>query len=224
MKKINIAIDGPVASGKTTVARRVARELNYSYIDTGAMYRAVTWKVIQCNTSMSQEEEIVKIAGKMRIDIKPTEKNTAGYLIFADGIDITDFITEPAVRRLVSPVSAISGVRRVLVEQQKKMAKEKGIIMAGRDITSVVLPEAEVKIYLTATPEERAERRYREVIAKGEVTTYEEILDEVKRRDKIDSEREDSPLVKVPDAIELDTTGMEFEEVVRKIINLTLSH
>jgi len=222
MKKINIAIDGPVASGKTTVARRVAKELNYSYIDTGAMYRAVTWKVIQDGIDISQEEEIVKLAGKMKIDIKPTEKNTSGYLIFADGIDITDFITEPPVRRLVSPVSAISGVRRVLVEQQKRMAEKKGIIMAGRDITSVVLPEAEVKIYLTATPEERAKRRYREVLAKGEVTTCEEILEEVKRRDKIDSEREDSPLVKVPDAIELDTTGMEFEEVIRKIISMVI--
>ena len=220
MKKVNIAIDGPVASGKTTVARRLAKELKYRYIDTGAIYRAITWKALDNNIDIAREEAVVALAKNTKITIEASEENTGGYSIFVDDIDVTGHITSLSVRRKVSSVAKISGVRKVLVEQQKIMGRDKGIVMAGRDITSVVLPGAEVKIFLTASPEERARRRAGEIIGKGEPATYEEVLSEVLDRDKMDMERKDSPLIKVPDAVVVDSTHMTFEEVIENILSV----
>lgn len=213
-----IAIDGPAGAGKSTVTREVSRRLQLRHLDTGAMYRAVTLKFINENVDLNDLETIEKILAKTEITL--SEKQG----VFLDGIDVTGDIRGTDVNRLVSPVSAISMVRRRLVEMQRAIAAESnGIVMEGRDIASRVIPDADFKFYLDASIEERARRRREEQLAKGLDLDLEEVIEEIKNRDVIDSGREDSPLTRVSDAIVIDTTDLAFEAVVDKIVNLVKS-
>jgi cytidylate kinase len=214
--KLSIAIDGPAGAGKTTVAREVARRLGYKYVDTGAMYRAVAWKSIQLGIPLSDEKAIVEMAEQMNIDFAEGD----GSSIFVDGVDVSKAIRTPEVTRLSSPVSAISGVRKVLVAQQRRLAEGGGVVMEGRDIGTVVLPNAEVKVFLTASVAERAHRRWKEMQAAGIDADLESIKRDIEERDQRDSTRADSPLTKAPDAVEINTDNLTVEEVVTRILEL----
>ncbi|WP_172189605.1 (d)CMP kinase [Lentilactobacillus kribbianus] len=211
---LQVAIDGPASAGKSTVAKLVATKFNYIYCDTGAMYRAITYKVLQNKVDLDDEAAITKIVQNSVISFKPTEN---GQKVFIDGEDITEAIRSEKVTNSVSAVSAIGSVRKQLSDQQQALAAKGGIVMDGRDIGSTVLPNAEVKIFLIASVDERAERRYKENIAKGMDTSLEVLKQEIRDRDYKDSHRALSPLVKAKDAIEVDTTSMTINEVVEKI-------
>jgi len=212
-RKPKIAIDGPAGAGKSTVAREVAKRLDLKYLDTGAMYRAVTLKVIRENLDLNNNEAVISLLNSTKICLGDLQE------VFLDGEDVTEEIRKSYINEMVSPVSALSAVRRHLVTSQQKIASETdGIIMEGRDTTSVVLPHADYKFYLDASLDERTERRNREQLGKGITMTAEEVLAQIVKRDSIDSEREDSPLTVVPDAIVIDTTNLSFEEVVSEII------
>ncbi len=210
-----IAIDGPAGAGKSSVTKEVARRLNLRYLDTGAMYRAITLKLIQENVDITDQKLIAEILKNTNIKFNEQEE------IFLDGKPVAAEIRSSAVNQLVSPVSAIPMVRRRLVEMQQAIAKEsKGIVMEGRDIASIVMPDADYKIYLDASIEERARRRRKEQLEKGIEMTELEVIAEIKNRDLIDSGREDSPLTRVQDAVVIDTTDLAFDEVVDKITGL----
>lgn len=211
---LQVAIDGPASAGKSTVAKLVATKFNYIYCDTGAMYRAITYKVLQNKVDLDDEAAINKIVQNSVISFKPTEN---GQKVFIDGEDITEAIRSEKVTNSVSAVSALGSVRKQLSDQQQTLAANGGIVMDGRDIGSTVLPNAEVKIFLIASVDERAERRYKENIAKGMDTSLEVLKQEIRDRDYKDSHRALSPLVKAKDAIEVDTTSMTINEVVEKI-------
>ncbi len=215
-KQISIAIDGPAGAGKTTVAREVARRLGYKYIDTGAMYRAAAWKSLQVGIPLDDEEDIVDMVGRMDIRFETGDSPR----VFADGVDVTKAIRTPEVTRLSSPVSAIPGVRHHLVALQQRMGGEGGCVMEGRDIGSVVMPHAEVKIFLTASVEERARRRCAEMLRSGMQADIETLKKEIEERDHRDSTRAHSPLVRVPDAVEISTDGLTTEQVIEKILAL----
>ena len=215
-KKISIAIDGPAGAGKTTIAREVADRLGYKYVDTGAMYRAVAWKSLQLSIPLSDEEIIVQMTAEMDIDFLEGD----GSRIVVDGLDVSREIRTPEVTRLSSPVSAISGVRRLLVEDQRRLAGHGGVVMEGRDIGSVVLPNAEVKVFLTASVDERARRRYNEMTSSEMDVDIERLKADIQERDHRDSTRSDSPLAKAPGAVEIDTDGLAIEEVIGKILDL----
>lgn len=215
-KRISIAIDGPAGAGKTTIAREVARRLGYKYVDTGAMYRAVAWKSLQLGIPLSHKDAIVEMTGKMGIDFPEGD----GSRIFVDGVDVSKEIRTPESTRLSSPVSAISGVRRRLVAQQQRLAREGGVVMEGRDIGSVVLPNAEVKVFLTASVEERARRRFAEMNAAGMKIDIETLKREIEERDHRDSTRSDSPLTRVSDAVEINTDELSIEQVVGCVLDL----
>lgn len=215
-KWISIAIDGPAGAGKTTIAREVARRLGYKYVDTGAMYRAVAWKSLQLGIPLSDEDAIVEMTGKMGIDFPEGD----GSRIFVDGVDVSREIRTPESTRLSSPVSAISGVRRLLVAQQQRLAGEGGVVMEGRDIGSVVLPNAEVKVFLTASVEKRAQRRFAEMNAAGMKIDIETLKREIEERDQRDSTRSDSPLTRVPEAVEINTDELSIEQVVTRVLDL----
>lgn len=214
--KISIAIDGPAGAGKTTIAREVARRLGYKYVDTGAMYRAAAWKSLKLGIPLSDEDAIVQMTGATNMDFAEGD----GSRVFVDGLDVSKEIRTPEVTRLSSPVSAISGVRRHLVAQQRRLAGEGGVVMEGRDIGSVVLPDAEVKVFLTASVEERARRRFAEMQAGGMSTDIATLRRDIEERDLRDSTRSDSPLAKVPGAVEINTDGLSIEEVVNRILEL----
>lgn len=214
--KIRVAIDGPAGAGKTTVGREVARRLKYKYVDTGAMYRAVAWRVLELGIAMSDEDAIVKAAGAMDIDFPEGD----GLRIFVDGADVSRAIRTPEVTKLSSPVSAISGVRRHLVAQQRRLAESGGVVMEGRDIGSVVLADAEVKVFLTASVNERARRRHAEMQAAGTEVDIETLKREIEERDQRDSTRSDSPLVQAPGAVVIDTEGLSIKQVVERILDL----
>lgn len=210
-----IAIDGPAGAGKSTVTREVSRRLNIKFLDTGAMYRAITLKFIRNNVNLSDPKQIENILSRTSIKISDKQE------VFLDGEDVTEKIRGLEVNRLVSPVSAISQVRRWLVDMQKALAEESnGIVMEGRDIASKVMPEADFKFYLDASITERARRRRKEQQEKGINLTENEVLAEIKNRDKIDSGRDDSPLTRVADAIVIDTTELTVEEVVDSIVSI----
>lgn len=215
-RKISIAIDGPAGAGKTTVAREVARRLGYKYIDTGAMYRAVAWKSLQVGAPLEDADHIARLAGRMKIEFRDGD----GSRIFADGVDVSRAIRTPEVSRLSSPVSAIPGVRRHLVALQQRLGALGGVVMEGRDIGSVVMPDAEVKVFLTASVGERARRRLADLAQSGVQVSLEALKKEIEERDRRDSTREHSPLVRVPDAVEINTAGLEVDRVVEKIICL----
>lgn len=214
-------MDGPAASGKSTVGALVAERLGYLYFDTGVMYRAVTWAALDRGIPIEDEAAITDLAQRLRIEVlPPTAADGRQYTVLADGVDITWAIRQPEVDRGVSPVSAYAGVREALVAQQRRIGQEGGVVMVGRDIGTVVFPEAEVKIYLDATPEERARRRYREMIQRGQEASYEEVLADLKRRDGIDSNRAIAPLRPAEDAIYIDSTSMTVEEVVARVLEI----
>lgn len=214
MKKINIAIDGPASSGKSTVAKILAKDYGYIYTDTGAMYRSVTYLAIQHHVDFDDEEQLVALIERYPITFKQTE---TGQLIFVDGQDVTEAIRQPEVTNNVSVVSAHEKVRHELVRQQQKIAENGGVVMDGRDIGTVVLPKAEVKIFLVASVIERAERRFKENQSKGIATDFETLKKEIEQRDYLDSNREVSPLKQAEDAVRIDTTGLSIEEVVAAI-------
>lgn len=208
-----MAIDGPAGAGKSTVAREIAKRLNLKYLDTGAMYRAVTLKAYREKTNLADSEAVHDLLERTSIDIGNQNE------VFLDRENVSEEIRMSHVNELVSPVSAIPAVRRHLVALQQKVADQsKQIIMEGRDIGSRVMPEAEVKIFLDASVEERARRRNLEQQEKGYKLPLEKVIAEITNRDRIDSSRADSPLTRVPDAVVVDTTGMSFEEVVDSII------
>ena len=215
MKK-TVAIDGPAGAGKSTIAKLVAEKLGYIYIDTGAMYRAVAWKVLDAGVEPT-DGNIVGIAEKLDVRLRFIGD---AVRVFADDTDVTDSIRTPQVTALVSKVAQLGPVRAKMVELQRKMAADGGVVMDGRDIASNVLPNADVKIFLTASIGERALRRWKEMKAKGYDEPIAKLEAEIAARDKADSEREISPLVRVPEALLLDTTGMPIERVVEKVMEL----
>ena len=215
-RQLSIAIDGPAGSGKTTIAREVARRLGYKYIDTGAMYRAAAWKSLELGIPLEDEKRIVQMVERMDIRFEVGD----GSRILADGQDVSTAIRTPEVTRLSSPISAIPGVRRRLVALQKKMGGEGGCVMEGRDIGSVVMPHAEVKVFLTASVEERARRRYAEMLHSGMHADLVTLRGEIEERDQRDSTRAHSPLTRVPDAVEIATDGITIEQVVEMVMSL----
>ena len=215
MKPSTIAIDGPASSGKSTIGELLARRLDYLYFDTGVMYRAVTWAALDRAIPIEDEPAVTALAEQLRIDVtSPTVDDGRQYTVLADGADVTWDIRTPEVDGNVSPVSAYPGVRRALVAQQRRVAAKGPVVMVGRDIGTVVLPDADLKVYLDASVEERARRRWREERARGEETDYETVLASMRRRDEIDSNRKVSPLRVAEDAAILDTTGLSIEEVL----------
>ena len=213
--KINIAIDGPGAAGKSTIAKCLAKKLNYVHLDTGAMYRSTAYKALQNQISLEDEAAVCKMLENTKIQLA-----TDGS-IFLDGEDVSDKIRTNEISLAASLVSKLAKVRRMLVERQQEMAKEKGFIMDGRDIGTVVLKDAEVKIYMTATPMARAKRRYEQNIAKNIPTgSIEEIAREIAERDLQDMTRANSPLKKADDAVEIDTSDMSIDEVTEYIYSL----
>ena len=213
--KINIAIDGPGAAGKSTIAKCLAKKLNYVHLDTGAMYRSTAYKALQNHICLEDEEAVCKMLEHTKIQL------LIDGSILLDGEDVSDKIRTNEISLAASLVSKLANVRRMLVERQQEMAKEKGFIMDGRDIGTVVLKDAEVKIYMTATPMARAKRRYDQNIAKNIPTgSIEEIAREIAERDLQDMTRENSPLKKADDAVEIDTSDMSIEEVTEYIYRL----
>jgi CMP/dCMP kinase len=217
VSKLIIAIDGPVGSGKSTLARRVAELMGYVYIDTGAMYRSIALKALRCGVSLEAAHPLTALASDTRIDLRARD---GGQQVFLDGEDVTSAIRTPEVAQAASKVAVIPGVRRVLVAEQRRAGGRGGVVMEGRDIGTVVFPDAELKVFLTASPEIRAERRWREHQQKGDAIDLARTLDEIHERDRRDREREDSPLVRAKDAVVVDSTAMEPEEVARVVVML----
>jgi cytidylate kinase len=216
-----ITIDGPAASGKSTVGKAVADRLGYLYFDTGAMYRAVTWLALARGVSVTDEASVTALAEAAAIDVEPVEEEDGRqYTVLVDGADVTWAIREPAIAGKVSQVSAYPGVRTALVVQQRRLAARGRIVMVGRDIGTVVLPDAPLKIYLDASPEERARRRWQEEQARGGQRSYGDVLNEVRERDLIDSTRAVAPLRPAGDALIVDSTGMSVEQVVDVLLEL----
>jgi len=221
LKISTIAIDGPAASGKSTVGELLARRLGYLYFDTGVMYRAVTWAALDRGIPIEDEAAVAALAGELRIDVTPpTADDGRQYTVLADGVDVTWEIRTPAVNGNVSQVSAYPDVRKELVRKQRRVAECGSVVMVGRDIGTVVLPDADLKIYLDASVEERARRRWQEEMAQGEESRYEAVLASMRRRDEIDSSREASPLRAAEDAVVLDTTDLSIEQVISVVERL----
>lgn len=212
-----IAIDGPAGSGKSTTARLVAARLGYQYLDTGAMYRALTWAALQKNVAPSDEKTLSRMAGEMTISF---DTHTDTNRVFLDGLDVTREIRTPEVTLHVSEVSAHRGVRSAMVEKQKAIGENGCIVAEGRDTTTVVFPKADLKIYLIASVEERAKRRLEDMARLGVDTTLTEQQADLLRRDDFDSNRTHSPLTRAHDAIEIDTTRLSIQQQVDRIISL----
>ena len=222
MKKITIALDGFSSTGKSTLAKQIAKELGYVYVDTGAMYRAVTLFAMQNNWVNDNELLLPNLLEALpNIQLKFIFNSDLGFAeMYLNGVNVEKEIRTLEVSNQVSKIAAISEVRAKLVEQQKNMGKDKGIVMDGRDIGTVVFPDADLKLFMTADAQTRAERRYNELIAKGEKVNFDEVLKNVVDRDLIDSTRSDSPLVKAADAIEIDNSKLSKEEQYHKVMNL----
>ncbi|MHA7137491.1 (d)CMP kinase [Rossellomorea arthrocnemi] len=217
MKKLRIAIDGPAAAGKSTVAKIVAGKLSYLYIDTGAMYRSLTYKALKLNIDLHDENGLKELLAQTKITLEPTDD---GQIVYVDGKDVTDEIRQAAVTNSVSHVAVHSQVREEMVNRQQQLAKQGAVVMDGRDIGTHVIPDAEIKVFLLASVDERAQRRHEENISKGFPSDLEQLKVEIARRDKIDSEREVAPLKKADDATEIDTTSLSIPEVVDQIMLL----
>ena len=214
MSSINIALDGPAAAGKSTIAKRVASRLSMIYVDTGAMYRAITYKYLQ----NGKPENFDYLINNTKLEL--TYDEVKGQRILLDNQDVTDFLRENDVTQNVSYVASKEPVRSFAVKIQKELAAKKGIVMDGRDIGTVVLPDAELKVYMIASVAERAERRQKENEQRGIESNLEQLKDEIEARDHYDMNREISPLQKAEDAITLDTTGKSIEEVTNEILSL----
>jgi cytidylate kinase len=218
-----IAIDGPAASGKSTLGHKLAQALGYLYFDTGVMYRAVTWLALTQGIEISDEPAITKLAESAKIDVRPPSiQDGRAYDVVVDQQDITWDIRRPEVDGNVSPVSVYAGVRKALSTQQRQIGLRGNVVMVGRDIGTVVLPEADLKIYLDASAEERARRRYNELCQRGEPADYDLILQVILSRDQIDSNREVSPLRPAADAYILCSDGMDADQVLDRVEALAL--
>jgi len=210
-----IAIDGPAASGKTTLAKLMAEDLGFLFFDTGVMYRAVTLAALNQGIAITDEIACTTLAEEIQIDVRPSSQNDGrSNDILIDGVDQTWAIRTPEVESNVSEVSAYRGVRKALSEQQRRIGLRGRVVMVGRDIGTIVLPEAYLKIYLVASVEERARRRHKECLERGEVITYEQILEDMQIRDKIDSTREIAPLRPAEDAVVIDSDGKDIDKVL----------
>eukprot|EP00008_Paramoeba_atlantica_P007749 CAMPEP_0201489188 /NCGR_PEP_ID=MMETSP0151_2-20130828/21124_1 /ASSEMBLY_ACC=CAM_ASM_000257 /TAXON_ID=200890 /ORGANISM="Paramoeba atlantica, Strain 621/1 / CCAP 1560/9" /LENGTH=226 /DNA_ID=CAMNT_0047874687 /DNA_START=63 /DNA_END=743 /DNA_ORIENTATION=- len=218
-KRFSIAMDGPAGAGKSTIAKLVARKYDLEYVDTGAMYRSVALLSHRDSVDISDHEKLIKIAESSKFHFRMDEK-LVNHLTL-NGEDVTTQIREPHISQLTSKVAAVGKVREILVEEQRRMAQTSGVVMEGRDICTVVLPNAQVKIFLTASPEERARRRHLELQAAGKNDTLEEVLKEVKERDERDMNREVAPLKPAADSVTLSTDGLSIDEVVAKICEVT---
>ncbi|MBO6178589.1 MAG: (d)CMP kinase [Selenomonadaceae bacterium] len=216
MKKIVVAIDGPAGAGKSTVSQIAAKKLGFTYIDTGAMYRAVAWKALQKKVEIT-DDVILSVLPGIEITLSYKDGKTK---VFVGDKEVTEEIRTPEINKIVSKVAALPKVREKLTELQRKMGESGNVLMDGRDIGTFVFPNAEVKIFLTASVEERARRRYEELKLKGFDVDLKEIEKDIERRDKLDSERETAPLKQAKDAVLLDTTGLSIDEVVEKIVKL----
>jgi len=225
MKKLTIAIDGPAGSGKSSVARVVAQRLGYLYLDSGAMYRALALKALENNgVALTSEKELKELARDTQIELQPVPASlhdpTVHNRVLLDGDDVTQAIRTSEVAQAASRVATIPGVRAILVATQQRAGANGGVVMEGRDIGTVVFPHAELKIFLEAAPEARAERRWKEHLEKGEHLELAQVVEEVRQRDKRDTERRVSPLVRAADAVLVDNTAMGVEETARLIIML----
>lgn len=221
---MTIAIDGPAASGKSTIGQELAHRLGYLFLDTGIMYRAVTWAALENQVAISDEKKVSEIARKINIEIKPASiQDTRQYDVLVNGMDVTWLIRNAAVNDNVSQVSAYEGVRAAMTVQQKIIGEKGNIVMVGRDIGTVVLPNADLKIFLEASAEERAKRRHAEVIGRKSTETFQEILDSMRKRDEIDSKRSLAPLKPAPDAHIILTDSKTKDEVTQEILNLIYS-
>ncbi len=220
----HIAIDGPASSGKSTLGELLAERLGYLFFDTGIMYRVVTWAALHEGIDVEDEEAVTALSERLDIDIRPpSKKDGRREDVLLDGNDITWEIRRPEVDANVSRVSAYSGVRRALTQKQRLIGQRGNVVMAGRDIGTVVLPEAELKIYLDASVEERARRRYNEIRARGDQADYNEILAAMQRRDHIDSTRELAPLRPAEDAVILNTDKLNISQVLEILLGLIRS-
>ena len=215
-----IAIDGPAGTGKGTISKLISERLGFVYVDTGAMYRAITLKMLRENIDVYELEKIENLLNTTKIDFELSSIQK----VLLDDEDVTREIRLPNVNEHVSPYSAVKIIREKMVELQRKIAEGKNVIMEGRDITTVVFPNAEIKIYLTATPEERAERRFKELIEKGIETTFEETLESINKRDYNDMNKEYGALQIAKDAIVIDTTNLSIEEVYEKIKKIVIDN
>ena len=216
-KKIAIAIDGPAGAGKSSISKVVANELGYLYIDTGAMYRGVTWAVLDSHVNVNNQKDVESLLPSLDLTLEPTAN---ACKVFVKGQDVTDLIRQQQINEHVSTIASYKGVREYLVERQQAMAAVGGVILDGRDIGSVVLPKAELKIYLTASVDARAKRRWLEVQGTSNEQSLEDIKKNVESRDAMDKNRDESPLVCVEDAIVVDSSNMTFDETVEHILHL----
>jgi cytidylate kinase len=216
-KKLTIAIDGPSGAGKSTVARSLAKRLGYNYIDTGAMYRSVAFKAKEKGIFQEDELALNQLASSLHITFATEGEQTR---VFCDGEDITTAIRTPEISRLASSISSRKGVREALVQMQREMGKEGGVILEGRDIGTVVFPDADVKFYLDAQGEERVRRRYHEMVEKGVRVDFKETQEELRQRDHNDMHRDRSPLKKAEDAVFIDSTHRSVEKVVEEMVRI----
>ncbi len=216
-KAIKIAIDGPAASGKSTTARAAAKALGYTYIDTGAMYRAVTLKALREGVPTTDAQRVAELARKATITF---EQRNGDLRVFLDGEDVTEAIRTHEVNKAINPVAANPEVRKILVEKQRQLGQAGGVVMDGRDIGTVVFPDAELKIFMNASVEERARRRFKELRDKGITVNYEDVYNEILERDRSDTSRSVGPLKKAPDAVEVNTTELTIPQQVEKIVQL----
>ena len=215
--KIAVAVDGPAGAGKSSISKIVAKKLGYLYIDTGAMYRSVTWAVLHNHIDVNNQKAVEALLPELDLTMEASDDSCK---VFIAGQDVTDFIRTPQVNNAVSIVASYKGVRQYLVERQRLMAEAGGVILDGRDIGSVVLPNAELKIYITASVGARAMRRYLEVKCTVNEQTLEDIKDSVMQRDDMDKNRKESPLIQVEDAVLVDSSEMTFDETVEHILHL----
>jgi len=216
-----IAIDGPAASGKSTLGQALAAALGYLYFDTGVMYRAVTWAVLQRGLDPTDEQAAARVANEVLIDVvPPTVDDGRQYTVYVDGVDVTWDLRRREVDASVSPVSAHPAVRAALLAQQRRIAAGGKVVMVGRDIGTVVWPQADLKIYLDASLEERARRRYRELLSRQQPADFEAVLADLRQRDQYDSQRATAPLQRAPDAIVVDSTTMDVEDVLAHVLSL----
>lgn len=213
-----VAIDGPAGSGKSTIARLVARRAGLPFISSGAMYRAVALLAMRRGVSAADREQLIRLAEQLPIDFVTTPDGEVRTCL--DGEDVTEALQQPAVAQVASAIATIPEVRAALVAKQQAYGRQAGVVMEGRDIQTVVFPDADVKIFLTASAEERARRRWKELVAKGDAATYATVLNEVRERDQRDETRTASPLRAAPDAIGLDTDGLTIEQVVHNVLSI----